>query len=62
MRDDPAELEYTGGDRGWKGDVPVVRLNTDASAAWAGPTMTSRQALRASIVSLLADSREGKFG
>lgn len=21
--------EYTGGDRGWKGDVPVVRLNTD---------------------------------
>ena len=23
------QLEYTGGDRGWKGDVPVVRLNTD---------------------------------
>src|ERR1700751_916769 len=22
-------LDYTGGDRGWKGDVPVVRLNTD---------------------------------
>jgi UDP-glucose 4-epimerase len=27
---DPADvtLEYTGGDRGWKGDVPIVRLNT----------------------------------
>ena len=22
-------LNYTGGDRGWKGDVPIVRLNTD---------------------------------
>ena len=21
--------EYTGGDRGWKGDVPIVRLNTE---------------------------------
>ena len=28
---DPATVrfEYTGGDRGWKGDVPVVRLNCD---------------------------------
>jgi UDP-glucose 4-epimerase len=27
---DPADVtfEYTGGDRGWKGDVPIVRLNT----------------------------------
>ena len=23
------EFEYTGGNRGWKGDVPIVRLNTD---------------------------------
>jgi len=23
------KLNYTGGDRGWKGDVPVVRLNTE---------------------------------
>ncbi len=23
------KLNYTGGDRGWKGDIPVVRLNTD---------------------------------
>ena len=28
---DPAAVrfEYSGGDRGWKGDVPIVRLNTD---------------------------------
>lgn len=28
---DPSDVEYrySGGDRGWKGDVPVVRLNTD---------------------------------
>ena len=28
---DPASVnyEFTGGDRGWKGDVPIVRLNTD---------------------------------
>ena len=28
---DPAtvEFEYTGGNRGWKGDIPVVRLNAD---------------------------------
>ena len=25
---DRTEFEFTGGDRGWKGDVPVVRLNT----------------------------------
>jgi len=23
------ELKYTGGDRGWKADVPIVRLNSD---------------------------------
>jgi UDP-glucose 4-epimerase len=58
-----AELDYAGGDRGWKGDVPIVRLNTERIRAlgWAN-AMSSRQALRASMVSLLADSREGKFG
>jgi UDP-glucose 4-epimerase len=27
------QYEYTGGDRGWKGDVPIVRLNSDRIAA-----------------------------
>lgn len=25
----PVHFQYTGGNRGWRGDVPVVRLNTD---------------------------------
>jgi UDP-glucose 4-epimerase len=38
--------EFTGGDRGWKGDVPVIRLNTDRirSLGW-GNRRGSRQAL-----------------
>ena len=35
-------FDYTGGDRGWKGDVPVVRLDTRrASARSAGHQMNS---------------------
>ena len=55
---DPAAvtLEYTGGDRGWKGDVPVVRLDTTKIEAtgWrcARPT---REALRQSLQAMLAD-------
>ncbi len=53
---------YTGGDRGWKGDVPVVRLNTARIRAlgWQN-RRTGRQALRASMESMLADAREGRF-
>jgi UDP-glucose 4-epimerase len=55
-------FEYTGGDRGWKGDVPVVRLNTDRIRAlgWKNQR-TGPQALRASMESMLADAREGRF-
>ena len=49
---DPASVryEYTGGDRGWKGDVPVVRLSIERirSLGWA-PTRTSAEALRDSM-------------
>ena len=53
--------DYTGGDRGWKGDVPVVRLNTDKirGLGW-GPTHTSHQALRQAIQAMLADLRSGR--
>ena len=55
-------FDYTGGNRGWKGDVPVVRLNTDRikSLGWTCKR-TSQQALGASMRSLLTDSRAGKF-
>ena len=58
---DPPVFEYTGGNRGWKGDVPVVRLNTDRIRAlgWECQLKT-KEALRASVKSLLADDRTSK--
>jgi UDP-glucose 4-epimerase len=62
---DPASTvyEFTGGDRGWKGDVPVVRLATDRirSLGWSN-RMTSRQALEASLRSVLDEATVGKLG
>jgi UDP-glucose 4-epimerase len=45
--------DFTGGDRGWKGDVPVVRLNTDRIRAlgWAN-RLTAAEALRSSLQAL----------
>jgi UDP-glucose 4-epimerase len=56
------KFEYTGGSRGWKGDVPIVRLNTDRIRAlgWENKR-TSREALRDSMQSLLADAKAGKL-
>jgi UDP-glucose 4-epimerase len=50
------KLRFTGGDRGWKGDVPIVRLNTDKIRAlgWAC-THNCRQAIERSIESMVAD-------
>ena len=46
--------EYTGGDRGWKGDVPVVRLDHRADPRpRLGCSMGSADALRAAMLSLL---------
>ena len=62
LAEDQVRLEYTGGDRGWKGDVPVVRLNTDRirSLGWASKRTTS-QALCVALNSMLADSRLGRL-
>lgn len=55
-------FEFTGGDRGWKGDVPIVRLNTDRirSLGWANK-MNTREALSASMTSMLDDMRAGRM-
>ncbi|HXR25959.1 MAG TPA: NAD-dependent epimerase/dehydratase family protein [Candidatus Binataceae bacterium] len=57
LRPEP-RFEYTGGDRGWKGDVPIVRLATDRirTLGWRC-TLNSREALRESIVAMIADDR-----
>ena len=60
----PSEVkfEYAGGDRGWKGDVPIVRLNTDRirGLGWVCGS-SSRQALRDSMMAMLNDLRAGRL-
>ena len=55
-------FHYTGGDRGWKGDVPVVRLNTDRIRAlgWSN-AMSTREALSASLDAMIADAEAGRL-
>ncbi|HXW24274.1 MAG TPA: NAD-dependent epimerase/dehydratase family protein [Xanthobacteraceae bacterium] len=55
-------LRYTGGDRGWKGDVPVVRLAIDhiKSLGWSC-RRSSREAMRAAMTALAADMRAGRM-
>jgi UDP-glucose 4-epimerase len=54
------EFLYAGGDRGWKGDVPVVRLNTDRirKLGWRCG-MTTAQALHASLRALATEASVG---
>jgi UDP-glucose 4-epimerase len=49
--------------RGWRGDMPEVRINTEGIRAlgWKNER-TMRQAPRASMESVLAESRDGWFG
>ncbi|HMD50859.1 MAG TPA: NAD-dependent epimerase/dehydratase family protein, partial [Bryobacteraceae bacterium] len=62
LSEDQVRIEYTGGDRGWKGDVPVVRLNTDRirSLGWTCKR-TTRQALCVSLHAMLEDARLGRL-
>ena len=56
------EYAFTGGDRGWKGDVPVVRFDSDKlrGLGWSN-RRTSVEALRDAIDSMIVDARAGKF-
>ncbi len=55
-------FEYTGGDRGWKGDVPIVRLSTTRirTLGWRC-ALGTREALRSSISALLSDLKQGRM-
>jgi UDP-glucose 4-epimerase len=59
---DPAgtEVQYGPNPRGWKGDVPIVRLNTDRirGLGWS-QTAGSAEALRRSMTEMLADLEAG---
>jgi UDP-glucose 4-epimerase len=50
---DSVNFEYTGGDRGWKGDVPSVRFNTEKikSRGWSA-VRNSSEAIRESLSSM----------
>jgi UDP-glucose 4-epimerase len=58
LRPGSTAYEFTGGARGWQGDVPVVRLNIDKirGLGWQ-PRMNTRQALQAAILDLHNDPR-----
>ena len=58
--DNSVEYQFTGGDRGWKGDVPIVRLACDRLRAlgWS-PGRGSRDAMRDAITSMAAEARAG---
>ncbi len=62
LSEESVKFEYTGGDRGWKGDVPVVRLNTDRirGLGWTC-RRTSRQALCVAMHAMLEDARAGRL-
>jgi UDP-glucose 4-epimerase len=61
---DPSSVryDYGGGDRGWKGDVPVVRLSTRRieQTGWRCQ-MSSRRALEAAMHAMLVDARAGRL-
>ena len=62
MKLNDVKITYLGGDRGWKGDVPIVRLNTDRikELEWKCE-LSTREALKASILSMLPDIKNGKI-
>lgn len=62
LSDEEVQLEYTGGDRGWKGDVPVVRLNTERIRGLGfACRRSSQQALCIALHAMLEDSRAGRM-
>ncbi|HET8547570.1 MAG TPA: NAD-dependent epimerase/dehydratase family protein [Bryobacteraceae bacterium] len=62
LRAEDVRFEYTGGDRGWKGDVPVVRLDTSRirSLGWTN-ARGCREALADSMQAILPDLRSGRM-
>ncbi|HLB42903.1 MAG TPA: NAD-dependent epimerase/dehydratase family protein [Gammaproteobacteria bacterium] len=53
----PVALKFTGGKRGWKGDVPIVRLNTDKirSLGWICKRY-SAQAIKESVQAIILET------
>lgn len=56
------KFKYTGGDRGWAGDVPIVRLNSSKirSLGWENK-FTTREAIKKSILDMIPDIKVNKI-
>lgn len=56
------DYKFTGGNRGWKGDVPIVRLNSEKirKIGWKNK-YTSKEAIHLSLKSIYEDAIENKF-
>jgi UDP-glucose 4-epimerase len=55
-------FSYSGGDRGWKGDVPIVRLSTERARSRGWQCQRScRQALFDSMTSMVRDDELGRL-
>ena len=56
------EIAFTGGNRGWKGDVPIVKMSSRKirEIGWQ-QTLTSREAIYRSLRDLHSDSRHYSF-
>ena len=57
------KYKYSGGNRGWKGDVPIVRLNSGKirKKGWKNEH-TSKDAIYLSVKSMFEDAKLNKFG
>lgn len=57
------EYKFTGGDRGWKGDVPIVRINSEKirKLGWKNK-YSSKESIYESVKSMYNDALENKFG
>jgi UDP-glucose 4-epimerase len=59
---DAVRFEYTGGDRGWNGDVPIVRLSSERIRALGWECRyPAAEALRRAILSMIEDDRLGRL-
>jgi UDP-glucose 4-epimerase len=62
LRAGSVRYEYTGGDRGWQGDVPVFRLNVEKvrGLGWTC-RLSSREAIRDALQSMIRDMKDGRM-
>lgn len=56
------KYKFSGGDRGWKADVPIVRMNSDKirSLGW-NNLLSSKEAIKISMISIIENIKNGKI-